>query len=40
MIATLAAMTGRLPSEWEREEPAAVATVIEVLGEIREQQKP
>ena len=34
MICALAAMTGRLPSEWEREEPAAIATVLEVLEEI------
>jgi len=34
VICELAIATNRLPSEWEREEPAAIATAIELLEEI------
>lgn len=35
----LAISTGRLPSEWEREEPAAIATTLKLLEEINKSQK-
>lgn len=34
-MCALAISTGRLPSEWEQEEPAAIATTINLLDEIQ-----
>lgn len=39
MICELAIATNRLPSEWEREEPVAIATAIQILEEIRQRQE-